>query len=53
MIARPPIQFDRTPGVLEECAIKVSAHLGYNVFGTASALWQGRINALSATRRIQ
>jgi FkbM family methyltransferase len=28
--------------------IKVSSHVGYNVFGTASAFWQGRINALNA-----
>jgi hypothetical protein len=28
--------------------IKVSTHVGYNVFGTASAFWQGRINALNA-----
>jgi FkbM family methyltransferase len=35
--------------------IKVSSHVGYNVFGTASAFWQGRINALNANaaRRIQ
>jgi FkbM family methyltransferase len=35
--------------------IKVSSHVGYNVFGTASAFWQDRINALnaSATRRMQ
>jgi FkbM family methyltransferase len=35
--------------------IKVSSHVGYNVFGTASAFWQGRINALnaSAARRTQ
>ena len=26
--------------------IKVSTHVGYNVFGTASAFWQDRINAL-------
>ncbi len=28
--------------------IKVSTHVGYNVFGTASAFWQDRINALNA-----
>ena len=28
--------------------IKVSTHIGYNVFGTASAFWQDRINALNA-----
>ena len=28
--------------------IKVSTHVGYNVFGTASAFWQERINALNA-----
>jgi FkbM family methyltransferase len=28
--------------------IKVSSHVGYNVFGTASAFWQNRINALNA-----
>jgi hypothetical protein len=28
--------------------IKVSSHVGYNVFGTASAFWQSRINALNA-----
>jgi hypothetical protein len=35
--------------------IKVSTHVGYNVFGTASAFWQNRINALnaSAARRVQ
>jgi FkbM family methyltransferase len=35
--------------------IKVSSHVGYNVFGTASAFWQSRINALnaSAARRMQ
>jgi FkbM family methyltransferase len=35
--------------------IKVSSHVGYNVFGTASAFWQSRINALNANaaRRMQ
>jgi FkbM family methyltransferase len=35
--------------------IKVSTHVGYNVFGTSSAFWQERINALnaSAPRRMQ
>jgi FkbM family methyltransferase len=35
--------------------IKVSTHVGYNVFGTASAFWQNRINALNASagRRMQ
>jgi FkbM family methyltransferase len=35
--------------------IKVSSHIGYNVFGTASAFWQQRIAVLnaSATRRMQ
>jgi FkbM family methyltransferase len=35
--------------------IKVSSHIGYNVFGTASAFWQDRINALNAktARRTQ
>ena len=35
--------------------IKVSTHVGYNVFGTASAFWQQRIDALnaSAARRMQ
>lgn len=33
--------------------IKVSTHVGYNVFGTASAFWQGRISALNAARRAQ
>jgi hypothetical protein len=28
--------------------IKVSSNTGYNVFGTASAFWQDRINALNA-----
>jgi FkbM family methyltransferase len=28
--------------------IKVSSNIGYNVFGTASAFWQGRIQALNA-----
>ena len=29
--------------------IKVSSHVGYNVFGTASAFWQDQINALNAS----
>jgi FkbM family methyltransferase len=35
--------------------IKVSSNVGYNVFGTASAFWQNRINALNANaaRRMQ
>jgi FkbM family methyltransferase len=35
--------------------IKVSSHVGYNVFGTASAFWQSQINALNAdaTGRMQ
>ena len=35
--------------------IKVSSHVGYNVFGTASAFWQNRISALNACagRRMQ
>ena len=35
--------------------IKVSSHVGYNVFGTASVFWQDRINALNANaaRRMQ
>jgi FkbM family methyltransferase len=36
--------------------IKVSSHVGYNVFGTASAFWQNRINVLNANaarRRLQ
>jgi FkbM family methyltransferase len=35
--------------------IKVSSHVGYNVFGTASAFWQDRIHSLnaSASRRAQ
>jgi FkbM family methyltransferase len=35
--------------------IKVSSHVGYNVFGTASAFWLERINALNAktARRMQ
>jgi hypothetical protein len=35
--------------------IKVSTHVGYNVFGTASAFWQSRISALNAAlaRRMQ
>ncbi len=35
--------------------IKVSSHVGYNVFGTASAFWQDRIKAVnaSAARRMQ
>jgi FkbM family methyltransferase len=35
--------------------IKVSSHIGYNVFGTASAFWQNRIDALNAdaARRMQ
>ena len=30
--------------------IKVSSHVGYNVFGTASAFWQDRISAINAAR---
>jgi FkbM family methyltransferase len=30
--------------------IKVSSHVGYNVFGTASSFWQHRINELNANR---
>ena len=35
--------------------IKVSTHVGYNVFGTASAFWLARIDALNAkaARRVQ
>ena len=35
--------------------IKVSAHVGYNVFGTASAFWQDKIQAMNAnvSRRVQ
>ena len=33
--------------------IKVSTHVGYNVFGTASAFWQDRISAVNAARRAQ
>jgi FkbM family methyltransferase len=35
--------------------IKVSSNVGYNVFGTASAFWESRINVLNAnaTRRVQ
>ena len=35
--------------------IKVSTHVGYNVFGTASAFWQDRIASLNAkaVRRLQ
>src|SRR5437773_2492128 len=33
--------------------IKVSSHVGYNVFGTASVFWQDRINALNANVRLQ
>jgi FkbM family methyltransferase len=35
--------------------VKVSSHVGYNVFGTASAFWQERISALNANaaRRMQ
>ena len=35
--------------------IKVSTHVGYNVFGTASAFWLARIDALNAKagRRVQ
>ncbi|KJC35914.1 FkbM family methyltransferase [Bradyrhizobium sp. LTSP885] len=35
--------------------IKVSSNIGYNVFGTASAFWQERIDALNAkaARRVQ
>ena len=31
--------------------IKVSSHVGYNVFGTASAFWHDRIDALNAKAR--
>jgi hypothetical protein len=45
VIALPPIQFDRTN----------RGARGYNVFGTARAFWQSRINALNANaaRRMQ
>jgi len=35
--------------------IKVSTHVGYNVFGTSSAFWQDRVEALNAktARRMQ
>jgi FkbM family methyltransferase len=35
--------------------IKVSSHVGYNVFATASAFWENRVNALNANaaRRAQ
>lgn len=33
--------------------IKVSTHVGYNVFGTASAFWLDRISVLNAKRRAQ
>jgi FkbM family methyltransferase len=35
--------------------VKLSSHVGYNVFGTASAFWQERISALNANaaRRMQ
>jgi FkbM family methyltransferase len=35
--------------------IKVASNVGYNVFGTASAFWESRINAMNAnaTRRVQ
>jgi FkbM family methyltransferase len=35
--------------------IKASSHVGYNVFGTASAFWQNRIHVLNANaaRRVQ
>jgi hypothetical protein len=35
--------------------IKVSSHVGYNVFGTASAFWLDRISArnANAARRMQ
>jgi FkbM family methyltransferase len=41
------------PSILDR--IKVSAHVGYNVFGTASAFWQDRIDTLNAgaARRMQ
>jgi FkbM family methyltransferase len=29
--------------------IKISSHVGYNVFGTASAFWQDRVRALNAS----
>jgi FkbM family methyltransferase len=54
--------FDRTTQRLETVnelsildRIKVSTNIGYNVFGTASAFWQDRIDALNAktARRVQ
>jgi FkbM family methyltransferase len=56
------IVFDPRSGRLETVTelsildrIKVSTHVGYNVFGTASAFWLDRINALNANaaRRAQ
>jgi FkbM family methyltransferase len=56
------IVFDPRSGRLETVTelsildrIKVSTHVGYNVFGTASAFWLDRINALNANtaRRVQ
>jgi FkbM family methyltransferase len=56
------IVYDPRSGRLETVAelsildrIKVSTHVGYNVFGTASAFWLDRINALNANaaRRVQ
>jgi hypothetical protein len=45
VIALPPIQFDRTNRRAR----------GHNVFGTAAAFWQNRINALklNVARRMQ
>ncbi len=54
------IVYDPRSGLLETVTelsildrIKVSTHVGYNVFGTASAFWQDRISALNAARRAQ
>ena len=54
-MAQAPTQFDRAARALEGVRdlsildrIKVSTHVGYNVFGTASAFWLDRINALNA-----
>jgi hypothetical protein len=55
VISLPPIQSpgNRDRAILDR--IKVSSRVGYNVFGTASASWQDRINALNANvaRRLQ
>jgi FkbM family methyltransferase len=62
ILEETPLVYDPSSNRLETVTelsildrIKVSTHVGYNVFGTASAFWQDRINALNAkaVRRVQ